>query len=86
MSSVAQAALLMNKKSMGVALLLTFFFGPLGLFYSSVIGGVVMLFVGGAVMVFTAGFGAVLVWPICMIWAGVATSAHNKRLLAGMMQ
>jgi hypothetical protein len=85
MSTVAQAALLMNKKSMGVALLLTFFFGPLGLFYSSVIGGVVMLVFGGAIIVFTAGIGAVLVWPICMIWAGVATSAHNKRLLASMM-
>lgn len=39
MSNVAQATLLMNQKSTGVALLLTFFFGPLGLFYSSVMGG-----------------------------------------------
>jgi TM2 domain-containing membrane protein YozV len=86
MSNVAQAALLMNQKSTGVALLLTFFFGPLGLFYSSVMGGVIMLLVGGIIIVFTAGIGSILVWPICMIWAVMATGSHNKRLLLGLTQ
>jgi TM2 domain-containing membrane protein YozV len=86
MSNVAQATLLMNQKSTGVALLLTFFFGPLGLFYSSVMGGVIMLLVGGIIIVFTVGIGSILVWPICMIWAVMATSSHNKRLLLGLTQ
>lgn len=32
----------LNRKSTGVAFLLSFFFGPLGLFYASVTGGLVM--------------------------------------------
>ena len=86
MSNMAQAALLMNRKSTGMAVLLAFLFGPLGLFYASVVGGVVMLLFGGVIIVFTAGIGAILVWPICMIWAAIATSAHNKRILAGLVQ
>ena len=34
-----------NRKSTGVAFLLSFFFGPLGLFYASVTGGLVKLLV-----------------------------------------
>ena len=87
MSNAAQAVLLMNnQKSTGVALLLTFLFGPLGLFYATVVGGVVMLLLGGMIIVFTAGFGAILIWPVCMIWAAVAVSGHNRRLLAGLVQ
>lgn len=33
------------QKSLGLAFLLTFLFGPLGLFYSSVVGGIVMILV-----------------------------------------
>lgn len=84
MTNAAQVSLLMNKKSTGVALLLTFLFGPLGLFYASVVGGVVMLLLGGALMLFTLGFGGLLVWPVCMIWAAVATSNYNKRLVMGL--
>lgn len=32
------------RKSAGIAILLTFFFGPLGLFYASVTGGMIMTF------------------------------------------
>ena len=66
-------------KSVGVALLLTFFFGPLGMLYSTVAGAVVMLFVNIVVGLVTYGFGLFLTWPICMIWAATAASSHNSR-------
>lgn len=67
------------RKSVGTALLLTFFFGPLGMLYSTVAGAVVMLFVNIVVGLVTYGFGLFLTWPICMIWAATAASSHNSR-------
>jgi hypothetical protein len=70
-------------KSMAASLLLTFFFGPFGLFYASVTGGIVMLiatFVGAAL---TFGVSLFVTWPICMIWAAVATTNYNARLMGG---
>lgn len=72
---------LAQKKSMGVALILSFLFGPLGLLYSSVVGGVVMIVVSLLVALVTLGFGLIITWPICMIWAAVATNSHNKKLM-----
>lgn len=40
-----------------VALLLTFLFGPLGVFYSSVLGGVML-----------TGIGLLLLWPLSIGW------------------
>ena len=59
-------------KSVGLALLLTFFFGPLGMLYSTVTGGVVMFFVSLFVGFFTLGIGLLVTWPICIVWAMVA--------------
>lgn len=49
-----------NKKSMGLAIILALFFGPLGLLYSSVTGGIIMLVVSGIIAVFTLGFGLLI--------------------------
>src|SRR5665213_548504 len=73
----------MQPKSVGVALLLTFFFGPLGLFYSSVVGGIVMLIVTIFAAAFTFGVSVLVTWPICMIWGAVAASNANSRVAAG---
>jgi hypothetical protein len=70
-------------KSLGAALALTFFFGPLGLFYASVTGGVVMLIVSILFAVLTYGISILVTVPVCMIWAAVAVSNHNARLAAG---
>jgi hypothetical protein len=70
-------------KSLAAALLLTFFFGPLGLFYASVTGGVVMLLVTIVAAAFTFGVSVLVTWPICMIWAAIGTSNHNNRMVAG---
>lgn len=60
------------KKSTGVAIILSFLFGPLGMFYSTVTGGFVMLFVNFLMLMFTAGIGLLLSWPLGIIWAAVA--------------
>jgi len=44
-------------KSVGAALVLTFFFGPLGLFYITVLGAVIMTVVAIIVAILTVGIG-----------------------------
>jgi hypothetical protein len=68
------------RKSVGVAFLLTFFFGPLGMMYSTVSGALVMLgvmLIGGFfIALVTFGLGLVLFWPLVwvasIIWGCVA--------------
>ncbi|HEX3462615.1 MAG TPA: hypothetical protein VHS78_01010 [Candidatus Elarobacter sp.] len=67
-------------KSMAAALLLTFFFGPLGLFYASVAGGIVMLIVSVLLAMVTFGLSLFVTVPACMVWAAIATSNYNARL------
>lgn len=69
-------------KSVVLAILLAFFFGPLGMLYSTVVGALVMFFGGGLLIFLTLGVGILLVFPLCMIWAGASASSHNKRLRA----
>jgi hypothetical protein len=76
-SGIKQTIIIKNK-SVGVALLLTFLFGPLGMFYSTVTGAIVMLIVTVIAVIFTLGIGCIITWPICMIWAAIAASNHNK--------
>lgn len=74
----APPALLVPGKSVGVALVLTFFFGPLGMLYSTVLGAMVMLivlFVGGW---FVFGPFWLLLWPLAwagsMVWGALAAA------------
>lgn len=72
--------LVTRPKSVGVAFLLTFFFGPLGMFYSTVSGALIMLAVlifGGFVAgVVTLGLAWLVWWPlvwlISIVWGCVA--------------
>jgi len=74
--------MLQPAKSVGVALLLTFFFGPLGMLYSTVSGALIMLgvlFIGGIfVGVLTLGLGWLVWWPMVwvasMIWGCLAAA------------
>lgn len=69
-----------SRKSVGGAVALAFFLGPLGMLYATVPGACVM-FVVNLVMVFgTAGIGLLLTVPLGMLWAGSAASSHNKEL------
>ena len=67
-------------KSIGLALVLTFFFGPLGLFYASVAGGFVMLFGGILIAIATGGVAGVFVWIGSMVWAAIAVNNYNTAL------
>lgn len=67
-------------KSVGLAFALTFFLGPLGLFYSSVIGGVVMLVLSVILAATSAGISLILTWPACIIWGVIAANNYNSAL------
>ncbi len=82
MTDKATQVALMQQKSMAITLLLTLFFGPLGLFYTSVAGGVIMLILSILVGVFTFGFGLIATQVICVIWGAVATDDYNKKIMA----
>jgi hypothetical protein len=70
-------------KSMGISIILTVIFGPLGMFYSTIWGGIIMIVISAVVGLITLGYGVIVTWPICIIWAAIATSSYNKKLLAG---
>lgn len=69
-------------KSVGAALVLTFFFGPLGLLYSSVLGGFLMFVLSFISILLSAGLGMILIWPICMLWAALAASRKHSEFEA----
>lgn len=76
-----QVIVIGSRKSVGTAVLLAIFFGPLGMLYSTVGGAVVMFFVNLFVGLATMGFGLLLTWPVCVLWAASAASEHNRRAL-----
>ena len=57
-----------SPKSVGIAIALSLFFGPLGMFYSTVLGAIVMIIVNLIVGLLTFGFGLILTIPIGVIW------------------
>ena len=69
-------------KSMAMAIVLAIIFGPLGMLYATVAGGIVMIFISILAAVFTLGFGLFLTWPVCVVWAAIATNAYNKKMMA----
>ena len=72
-----------SPKSVGIAILLTVLFGPLGMLYSTIPGAIVMAILSVIIAVVTVGLGLLLTWPICIIWSALAVSSYNKQLLAG---
>ena len=68
----------MKDKSVTLALVLTLFSGPLGLFYVSAWGAVALVALAAAAVVPTMGFVLIFVWPASMVWAAlVASKQHN---------
>ncbi len=67
-------------KSIIVAVLLTIFLGPIGLFYASVPGALIMLVITAIIGFITFGFGLIIPYIICIIWAIIAVNNHNKKL------
>jgi hypothetical protein len=75
-----------SPKNVGIAILLTFIFGPVGMFYSTIVGAVIMCVISLLVGIFTLGFGLIFTWPICIIWGAVSAHLHNKALMSGKKQ
>lgn len=65
-------------KSPGIAFLLTLLFGPIGLFYSSTVGGIFMVTIALIVGLVTMGWGILLTWPVSIVWGVIATIAHSR--------
>ncbi|MBW5289800.1 MAG: hypothetical protein Rpha_1361 [Candidatus Ruthia sp. Apha_13_S6] len=69
-------------KSLVVAILLAIFLGPIGLFYASVIGALIMLVITAIVGFITFGFvGLFIPYIICIIWAIIAVNSYNKKII-----
>ena len=82
------AIILTQSKSMAVGLIITWFFGGLGVFYVSILGGLVLgglEFIAWIVTFVTFGFGVVLLIPIhiaALIWTFLGVKKHNSKLIA----
>lgn len=68
-------------KSVGIGLLLTFLFGPIGMLYATVWGGLLMMVVNLVVGIATFGIGLVITWPIQLIWVALSIRSYNKKLM-----
>nr|VFJ66140.1 MAG: hypothetical protein BECKDK2373B_GA0170837_11613 [Candidatus Kentron sp. DK] len=71
-----------STKNMGISLILTILFGPLGMLYSTIPGGIIMMILSLIVGILTAGAGLPITWLISIIWGAMAVSRWNKNLLA----
>ena len=60
-----------------LALLLVVLFGPVGLLYTSVKGGVVLIGVALIGALLTMGFAPLAVWPVCILWVLIAGATHR---------
>jgi hypothetical protein len=69
-----------QQKSVGTSLILAIIFGPLGLFYASITGGIIMLIISLIVGFITFGFGLIFTNIICAIWAVVAVNNSNNKM------
>ncbi len=76
---------LVKDKSVGAALVLTFFFGPIGLLYASVLGAFVLFVLGVIVGIATLGVGDIFIWAACMVWGAVAASNKHSRYQAWLV-
>ncbi len=68
-------------KSLAGALLLSIFFGPIGLLYATTLGGIVMIILGCVTVSSLLPVPIIIVWLGSCIWSVVATNDHNRKML-----
>ncbi|WP_298128425.1 hypothetical protein [Ferrovum sp.] len=79
-------------KNLAVAVILTLIFGPLGMLYATISGGLIMGAVNLLILVIsflTFGIGSVfflITWPVCVIWTIISVNTQNKKALTELMQ
>ncbi|WP_432558532.1 hypothetical protein [Granulicoccus sp. GXG6511] len=74
------------QKSPATAGVLAFFFGPLGMLYSTWQGALTLFLVNIVLIWFTAALILLVTIPIGVIWAVMAANQHNARLMVPMNQ
>ena len=85
MTDETQKTVVVNTgKSVGASLVLTFLFGPLGMFYSTIIGAIIMIILYIVVGIITVGIGLIVLHPISMIWGAISVSNYNKKLAGNL--
>lgn len=67
-------------KNLAVALLFSVFLGPVGLLYSSTVGGVIMIILGVIMVHGMLAIPIVMVWLASCVWSVVAVNRYNKLL------
>jgi hypothetical protein len=65
-------------KSAALAFVLTFIFGPFGMLYSTISGGLIMLVLDIILVPLTFGLILPILWPIQLVWAVVAANNANR--------
>ena len=82
---VQQTVVIVGKqKSVGAAFLLAFLFGPIGLLYATLAGGVVMMLLAFVVGIVTFGLALIPIWLGSVVWAVIAANQANKRLASSV--
>jgi len=79
MENTHHTIIVKTQKSPTTAGLLAFFFGPIGMLYSTILGAVVMFVVTAIALVFTFGFGLFITIPICAMWAYMKVKNDNEK-------
>ncbi len=81
-----QTVVVAQQKSVGLAVFLSFLFGPLGMLYSTALGGTLIFFLNVFLLFTTFGTGWMLTWVVGMVWAAMAAQSHNSRAVTTYQQ
>lgn len=68
-------------KSVAGTILFCVILGPIGLLYSSLWGGIVMIILGFIVLSSQLMVPIILVWVISCVWGVAATNRYNKKIV-----
>lgn len=71
-------------KSVGVALLFSVLCGPIGLLYSSVIGGALLIILEFAALNSKLYAAALIFYLVSCVWSVAATNRYNNKIIAKM--
>lgn len=85
--STTQATIIhiQDGKSPLVAGLLTFFFGPIGLLYTSPIAALVLIVLSIILLPLTIGLAALIIWPTAIVW-GVVSALRSQSKQSAAIQ
>lgn len=65
-------------RSVVAAFFLALLFGPLGLLYASVAGGIILIIAAMILVPLTFGIAGLVIWPVSIVWAVIAASLRKR--------